>query len=170
MSEGLRGTYEKNFVRSLRRGISMTKVVSGKKARSIFSIANKYQATIILLTFFPSTVIFLLFICLIFIINPGISDAAFHTSFVYMEKFISRFPWVIALLMGLVLFLSLIGAYVVSRNIVGAFGRVNRELDEIIAGRSQQFINSRPEDGLMKDLLKRVNVLVSYYVENKNKR
>ena len=148
----------------------MTNVSSGKKSRSIFSIANKYQSTIILLTFFPSTFIFLLFICLIFIINPGISDAAFHTSFACMERFITRFPWVIALLMGLVLFLSLIGAYVVSHNIVGAFGRVNRELDEIIAGRSQKLISSRPEDGLMKELLKRVNVLVSYYVENKNKK
>jgi hypothetical protein len=148
----------------------MAQGASGNKSRNIFSIANKYQATIILLTFFPSTFLFLLFICIIFIINPGIADATFHTSFVCMEKFIIRFPWLIAFSMCSVLFLSLIGSYVISHNMVGAFGRVAHELDEIIAGRSQKNINSRPEDGLMKDLLKRVNVLVDFYVEHRNKK
>jgi len=148
----------------------MLKAASGSKSRDIFLIANKYQATIILLTFLPSILMFLLFLCIVFVANPGIADALFHTSFVGMERLIFRFPWLIGFLMGVVLSLSMIGAYVISHNMVGAFGRITYELDEIIAGRSQKNINSRPGDFLIKDLLKRINVLVSYYVENKNKK
>jgi hypothetical protein len=114
--------------------------------------------------------LFLLFICIVFVANPAFSDAAFHTSFAGMEKFICQFPWVIAVLMAIILLPSMIGAYVVSLNMVGAFGRIICELDEIIAGRSQKSINSRPEDGLMNDLLKRINVLIPYFVENKDKK
>ena len=148
----------------------MLKAASGNKSRDIFSIANKYQATIILLTFLPSILMFLLFLCIVFIANPGIADALFHTSFVAMERLIFRFPWLIGFLMCVVLSLSMIGAYVISRDMVGAFGRITYELDEIIAGRSQKNISSRPGDVLIKDLLKRINVLASYYVENKNKK
>jgi hypothetical protein len=114
--------------------------------------------------------LFLFFLCIVFVANPAFSDAAFHMSFENMEKFIYQFPWVIAVLMALILLPSMIGAYVVSLNMVGAFGRIISELDEIIAGRSQKTINSRPEDSLMNDLLKRINVLIPYFVENKDKK
>ena len=148
----------------------MAKGASGNKSRNVFSIANKYQARIILLTFFPSTLMFLLFICIIFIANPDISKAALHTSFLDMERLILRFPWSILFLMGLILLLSMVKAYVISLHMVGAYGRITYELDEIIAGRSQKIIKSRPEDGPMRDLLKRINVLVPYYVADKNKK
>jgi hypothetical protein len=148
----------------------MVKGASANKSRNIFLTANKYQARIVLLTFFPSALMFLLFICIVFIANPGISDAALHTSFLDMEKLIFRFPWLIVFVMCLILSVSMIGTYFISLHMVGAFGRITHELDEIIAGRSQKIVNSRPGDNLVKDLLKRINVLVSYYVENKNKK
>jgi hypothetical protein len=148
----------------------MAKGASSRKLRNIFLTTNKYQDRIILLTFLPSTLMFLLFIGIVFIVNPDISDAVLHTSFLGMEKFILRFPWLIVFLMCLILWLSMIGAYVTSLNMVGAFRRIIYELDEIIAGRSQKDINSRPDDDLSKELLKRINVLIEHYVGNKNKK
>ena len=62
----------------------------------------------------------------------------------------------------------MIGAYVISLHMVGAFGRIIYELDEIIAGRSQKIITTRSKDELAKDLSKRINVLLEHYVANKN--
>ena len=148
----------------------MGKGASTKKSRKIFSTANKYQGRIIFLTFFPSILMFLLFICIVFIANPGISDALLRTSFLDMERLIYQIPWLIVFVMSLILLLSMVGAYVISLNMVGAFGRIICELDKIIAGRSQKTITSRSDDTLTKDLLKRINVLVEYYVENKNEK
>ena len=66
----------------------MAKGASGVKSRNVFTIANKYQASIIFLTFMPSILMFLLFVCIIFISNPGLSDAVFHATFLGLEKII----------------------------------------------------------------------------------
>lgn len=71
--------------------------------------------------------------------------------------------------MCLIFVLTLIGAYIVSHNMIGAYGRILRELDEIIAGRSTKTISSRPNDTLTKELLKRINVLIKSYVAHQHK-
>lgn len=136
------------------------------KSRLVFKTANKFQEKIILLAFFPSALIFLSFICIVFVSNPAISKAVLHVSFYDKEKLVSRLSGLIVFLMCSLFVLSLIGAFVISHNMVGAFGRIIRELDEIIAGRSQKTINSRPDDTLSKDLLKRINVLIESYVKH----
>ena len=72
--------------------------------------------------------------------------------------------------MCLSLGVSLIVSFIISHNMLGAFERIFFELDEIIAGRSQKTINCRPNDELINNLLKRVNVLVANYVKNKNEK
>jgi len=67
--------------------------------------------------------------------------------------------------MTLFFLMSLIGAYIISHKMVGAFGRIIRELDEIIDGRSQRMITCRSGDTLTKALLERVNVLIKSYVK-----
>ncbi len=141
-----------------------------KKSRNIFKTSNKYQNKIILLVYFPSLLIFMSFVCIVCIGDPIISRAAIHTSFSGMERLINQFSALIILLMCLVLLLSLIMSFVISHNMVGGFERIIRELDDIIAGRSKKSIASRSSDDLIEDLLKRVNVLVEYYVRNKNEK
>jgi len=142
--------------------------MSTKRTRGIFLTVNKYQTKIILLIFIPSLLIFLSFISIVFIGNPIISMAIFHTSFSGMERLINQFSGLMIFLMCLVLWVSLMLAFVVSNNMVGAFGRINRELEEIIARRSQKSIACRSHDDLARDLLKNINVLVKYYVEHKD--
>ena len=57
-------------------------------------------------------------------------------------------------------------AFIFSHNMVGGFGRILNELDEIIDGNSKKTISSRPHDTLTKELLKRVNLLVEFYVKH----
>lgn len=139
-----------------------------KSQRSIFKTANKYQDKIILLTFLPSALIFLIFIGIIFLGNPIVCQSVFHTTFPDLEKLVKQLSeWIVVFMCSIFLY-SVIIAFVISNEMVGAFGRINRELDDIIAGRSSKTITCRPKDDLIKDLLKRVNVLVEYYAAHKH--
>ena len=142
---------------------------STKRPRKILVTADKYQKEMIILTFLPSALIFLSFISIVFIGNPAFSLAVFHTSFLHSETSINQFSEIIVFLMCVFFLLSLLAAFIISHNMIGAFGRIIRELDEIIAGHSQRAISSRPNDTLTKDLLKRINVLVEYYIKHENK-
>jgi hypothetical protein len=140
----------------------------GKPKRARFSTVNKYQIKIILLTFFPSALIFLTFIGIVCVGDPIISRAMAHTSFAGMERLISRFSGWMLIVMCCVFAASSMAAFNISLNMVGAFERINRELDDIIAGQSQRAITCRPGDELARDLLIRVNVLAEYYMEHKH--
>ncbi len=143
---------------------------SGKKSRNVFKTAHKYQDRIIFLTIYPSLFIFLSFSGIIFMGNLIISRAVVHTSFLGMIKLINQFSEWMGFLICLIFLISVIGAFVISHHIVGAFGRIIHELDEIIAGRSKKSIIVRPKDDLSNELLKRINILVEYYVKNKNEK
>jgi len=54
----------------------------------------------------------------------------------------------------------LIISFIISRNMVGAFERIVRELDEVIEGKRVGPLTARRYDVLAKDLLQRVNVLI----------
>ncbi len=138
-----------------------------KKPRLVYVTSNKYQTEIILLTFIPSVLTFLSFISFVVIANPAISKAIFHISFYDKEKLINDYSWLMIFFMCLFFVIALYCSFIVSHHMVGAFGRIIRELDEIIAGRSQKAISCRPKDTLTKDLLKRVNVLIEHYVKDR---
>jgi sensor histidine kinase YesM len=142
---------------------------STKKLRKSYFTSNKYQKEIILLVFIPSVLIYLTFICIVFISNPDLSKALLHVSFYDKAQSVSHLAGLIVFLMSLFFLLSVIAAFVISHNMIGAYGRITRELDEIIAGRSQKKINCRPHDTLTQDLLKRINVLVESYVKHEKK-
>ena len=124
-----------------------------KKKRNIFRAANKYHEQIMILTFFPAIVVFLLF-----------SIVVIYSGAVFLSN---NSKWIVDVI-GLVLIACLMVVFFISRNIVGAFGRIMFELDEIIAGRTKKIITTRPKDQLSKDILKRVNYLVKHYVVKSN--
>ncbi len=139
-----------------------------KPARNIFLTANPYQNKIILLSFLPSMLIFFAFIGIVFIGNPVITKAIFHTSIPSMTKMVYVFTGIIIFLLCLIMLVSIMISFVISHHIVGPFGRINKELDDIIAGKSKKLITSRPGDDLAASLLKRVNILVEFYVKHKS--
>ena len=145
----------------------MTNEKLNKKSRNIFKSSNKYQDQIIFLVYFPTVFTFLAFILIVFIGNPFMAHAMLHATSSHIGNLLSQFSSLIVLVICLFFFLSLVAAFIISNSLVGAFERIIRELDEIIAGGPRKFIVSRPKDTLSADLLKRINVLVKFYVENK---
>ncbi len=139
------------------------------KPRAIFATHNKFQREIIILAFFPSALIFLTFICMVILGNLFFCKALFHRSFPASIDLVNKLSGLMVFFMCLIFVLTLIGAYIVSHNMIGAYGRILRELDEIIAGRSTKTISSRPNDTLTKELLKRINVLIKSYVAHQHK-
>lgn len=138
------------------------------KKRNVFLTANKYQDKIILLSFFPSAFIFLAFMAIVFIGNPIITKAVFHTSISSITNLVYIFTGAIIFLLCLIILLAIMMAFVISHHLVGPFGRIVKELDDVIDGKSKRMtITSRPGDDLAADLLKRINILVEFYVKNK---
>lgn len=139
-----------------------------KISRNVFSTANTYQNKIILLCFLPSVVTFLAFSTIVFIGNPIITKAVYHQSIDSVLNLVYGFTGAIVFVLCLLVLLSVMSAFVISHHIVGPFGRIMKELDDIIDGKSQRKITSRPGDDLARDLLQRVNVLVDSYVKQKS--
>lgn len=139
------------------------------KKRNVFLTANKYQDKIILLSFFPSAFIFLAFIAIVFIGNPIITKAVFHTSIASVTNLVYIFTGAIIFLLCLIILLAIMLSFVISHHLVGPFGRIIKEMDDVIEGKSQRMlITSRPGDELAADLLKRINILVEFYVKHKS--
>lgn len=146
----------------------MTTTSKTAKSRNVFLTANKHQDKIVLMCFIPSLLIFLAFIALVFIGNPMVTKAIFHSSIPSMTNLIYMFTAAIVFILCLILVLSIMLSFVISHHIVGPFGRIIKELDDIVEGKSKRLITSRPGDDLAEDLLKRVNVLVKFYMEHKS--
>ena len=138
-----------------------------KPSRNVFNTANIYQNKIILLTFLPSALIFLAFTTIVFIGNPIITKAIYHQSMDNVLSLVYSFTGAIVFFLCLIVILSIVVAFIISHHIVGPFGRIIKELDDIIDGKSTKNITSRPGDDLAKELLKRVNILVGSYVKQK---
>ena len=147
----------------------MSKEKPSIKSRNIFLTANKYQDKIILLSFFPSMFIFLAFSSIVFIGNPILTKAIFHTSINSVTTIVYLFTGAIVLLLCAIIISTVMFSFIISHHLVGPFGRIIKELDDIIDGKSKRLIiTSRPGDDLAADLLKRVNILVEFYVKHKS--
>ncbi len=121
---------------------------------------NRYQVRVLVLVLAPVVILFpalaaisaLFFDQLIEAVQTG------HTASLvdFLGEWKLRFVFAIGALMVVVVALT----FTVSKNLLGAFGRIFRELDEKIAGQHQGPITARKGDDLANELLRRVNVLV----------
>jgi len=134
-----------------------------EKSRKLFNIANKYQQNIILVSLITSALIFSAFIGVVIISDPYIFKQATVAQIALLRTYV---VWGLIFAMAAMLMAALMVAFIISHHLVGAFGRIIRELDEVIEGKRVKTITARPYDELANNILKRVNVLVRYYVEN----
>lgn len=138
-----------------------------KRKRKAFVVSNEYQARIVLLTFFPSLFIFIAFTTLSTLLISGVTQVLLYNSPATLAVQLSQWSGLIVFVLCLIFISALIFSFFISRDLVGAFGRIIRELDEVIEGRSKKLISARPEDKLANELLKRVNILIQSYIANK---
>ena len=120
----------------------------------------------------PSIIILLAFIGLSLCVYPFLIKGIDRVLSLEMQKFVYHYYIFTVAVMCLFLFISTIFGLLYSRNLVGSFGRIIYELDEIIAGRTKKTIRTRSNDYLANEILKRINYLVKNFVvfthENKN--
>ena len=145
----------------------METVNTDKRKRNIFKTVNKYQRDIIFLIFIPLVLMFWILFISTVIDNPILFRTIFHVSLKEWYRWASFFSTGLIYGLGAVLVLSLIVSFYIAHYLLGAFNRIIQELDEVIDGRSTRMISGRPGDRLAGELLKRVNVLVDFYVKNK---
>jgi hypothetical protein len=142
--------------------------MNNKKPRKKFSTINKYQERIILLTIVPSVLIFISFSCITLLLTMDGSKIFLNQAPGVWVKALHQWASVIiTILCGIIAF-ALILSFTVSHSMVGAFGRIIREMDEVIDGNSNKLIIARPNDELVQDLLKRINFLLKSYIDKKN--
>jgi len=143
----------------------MTPAQLTRKSRNDFRTANKYQEKLILFSFMSSASLFLSFIVIVFAGNPIIMKYAPSSQ---VTNFVSLFSGAIIIALCTVFILSLVISFKMTNNLLGPVSRIINELDKVIDGSRKKTITARPADELANELLKRINVLVEFYVEKNN--
>jgi hypothetical protein len=135
--------------------------------RKTFLTVNKYQEKIVMMALAPTAVLFTTLLALLIFGNPAIMERFFHIPIDELMILISKISFAIVWVLFLVTIIFVALVFKVSHNLLGAFGRIIRELDDVIEGRSKKEIYARPGEELSGDILKRVNVLIKAYVEKR---
>jgi hypothetical protein len=121
---------------------------------------NKYQIRILVLLLLPAVVITttlalfsnLFFEQLVAAVESGSKEQMMSLLATWKTSFFFAL-WVL-------LSLIVLATYVVCQQLLGAFTRIFRELDEVIAGQSvRRPITARKGDDLANELLKRINLI-----------
>ncbi len=124
----------------------------------LFLRTNRFQRPIINLVTYSSLVtIAVLAICVSYLyydMTNAIIDSAAQVPTVKMSVIL------ILMILPLVFLVIIVLVYNATNRLVGAFERILRELDDILAGKGKKHINARKDDALAEELLSRVNRLI----------
>ena len=132
---------------------------SGKRHR--FLRINRWQRQSIKLSVAPALVLFLFMFLLIEVFQTQLRDVIITSTDEAAIVALTR--WGVLLFLALAAcFLAVVAStYVASRNVLGPFDRLLREMDEMLDGRRERKpLTVGPKDDLAKKLLKRVNKLI----------
>ena len=122
---------------------------------------NRWQRQSIRLSVAPALVLFMFMFFLIEVFQTELRDVIIVSSDEATIVALTR--WGVWLFLALAAcFLAVVtSTYVASRNVLGPFDRLLRELDEMLDGRRERKpLVVRPKDDLANELLKRVNRLI----------
>ncbi len=134
--------------------------------RKKFFYLNKYQKQIIALVLIPTLILCILISVFITYFHKEIINFVLYTTNPPSPEFLNRWGNIILIVLWIYLIFVILWVENVSRKLVGAFGRILRELDEIIAGKEQKSIKARKDDELANELLKRINKLIEMLPKN----
>ena len=131
-----------------------------KNKRQINFFANKYQRRIMALAFFPTAIICLTMMILMKYFYLRFVDILIFESSSESIMFLNQWITLVLLSTGILFVLIILWAYAISRDMVGAFARILRDLDTIIQGGQRKHIYARKGDDPAGPLVKRINVLI----------
>lgn len=130
---------------------------------------NKYQRRIVALAFFPTIVLCVSILVLAKLFYKELINIIVNSSPATSVRFIDEWGALTIFIIWCLFVLILAWGYLVSRDMVGAFVRILRELDEIIAGGERKRISARQQDDLASELLNRINILIDNLPKEKTK-
>lgn len=121
---------------------------------------NRYQWRVLVMVLIPPVAIVLCLTLLVKVFFDQLMGAVQAGSTDALLGFLGSWQWVFFFALWGLLALIVITSYVVTQNLLGAFTRLFREMDEMIAGeRSKGPFKARKRDDLANELLTRVNRL-----------
>ncbi len=119
---------------------------------------NRYQVRVLMLVLIPPVIIILTLSVLSNLFFNQLLSTLEQGSTETMIDFLGDWKMYFLLVLWILLTLIVVMTYVVSKNLLGAFTRLFREMDEIIAGeRLKMPLKARKRDDLANDLLTRIN-------------
>ena len=136
--------------------------------RKRFFRANQYQKRIIALAFIPVIIIIVFTWIIMEVFYRAMIGVILYQSSAEAVRMINQWSGIIFVGFLAVLIGTIFWSFSVSLNLVGAFERIIRELDELIDNKSNKTLKARPKDDLANELLKRINVLIEQSAQ-KNK-
>ena len=125
--------------------------------RNIFLHLNKFQRKILLPVLISS-----LAACNVIVLSLALFYfPADHTLIPGLTVNDLKFflPWLL-LTVSLIIVFLIFWTYYISNRMVGPYGRVLKDLDDVVAGKSKKEIKARKGDEMFEELLKRVNTLI----------
>ena len=134
-----------------------------KHYRKLFFRANKYQKKIIALAFLPAVIIIVFMWIAMEIFYRELVGVIVYQSSADAINIVNHWSGIIFAGFFIVLIGITLWAFSASLNMVGAFERLIRELDDVISGSSNKPLKARPKDELANGLLKRINVLIEHF-------
>ncbi len=124
---------------------------------------NKYQKRVLMLAFIPIVIVYVALISFATLFKHELMNVMLMDSPAMGIQFLIKWHITVIFVLAVIFIAILIWAYKISANLVGAFERILKEMDEVIAGRSQRKIKARAKDDLANELLHRVNQLIDGY-------
>lgn len=129
--------------------------------RKRFFRTNKYQKKIVAVAFLPIVFVIVFMWIVTTVFYKEMVGVILYQSSADAIRLINQWGLVVFLGFMVVLFLVIFFSMSVSLNLVGAFERIIKELDDVVSGKSNKPLMARPKDELANELLKRINVLIN---------
>lgn len=129
------------------------------KRKQYFSI-TRFQWPILKVSIVPTFIICVSLTAFVVYFHGELIDALHYHSAVKTIKVINQWGLTILIAIWVAFVTICVWAQTTSSNLVGAFERIFRELDEIIEGKKFHEIKARDNDVLVNELLIRVNKMI----------
>lgn len=132
-----------------------------KPKRKLFPFINTYQGKIVFSVFVSALVLHLCLFVMLTILHMNLGMLIIEEAPTdVVAGFIDSWSFTVILISLFFVMSVLVITFIISRNLVGAFERVIRELDDILEGRKETPVAVRKHDSLAQELLKRVNKII----------
>ena len=128
--------------------------------RKLFFRVTKYQRPIVSLALCPALFLCILITVFVIYYQNELVNMILYTTKPISARIITQWGTIIIGTLWVSFFVLSILSCQISSNLVGAFERIMREMDDIIAGKERRIIRARPKDDLANELAKRINILI----------